>query len=277
MTGFLNVNKAVGASSAHAVNKVKWLTKTPCGHMGTLDPLAGGVLPVGVGNATRLFNYFLNKKKTYLARFRFGVTTDTLDGEGELRFGGSVPTRAAIEGALPALTGTLMQVPPKYSARSVGGRRGYELARSGAQFELPAKQTQVFSFRLIEETAPDEFSFEIVCGGGTYIRSLARDLAALLGTNGYMSALTRTASGIFTLETAVSLDDLTMENVFDHLIPTECVLPFPAYHAEDERIFHGVRVPCSLGDGEYKLYRGESFYGIARAEAGTIKAETKLC
>ena len=97
MTGFLNIFKPEGMSSAQAVNKAKWLTRTPCGHMGTLDPLACGVLPVGVGNATRLFDYFLSKKKTYVARFTFGATTATLDREGEIVRGGAVPTATQIE------------------------------------------------------------------------------------------------------------------------------------------------------------------------------------
>ena len=277
MTGFINVFKETGKSSAYAVNRIKRLSGTPCGHMGTLDPLACGVLPVGVGNATRLFDYFLDKRKIYVARFRFGVTTDTLDSEGEKVFGGAVPTQAEIEAALPAFLGEIDQVPPKYSAKSVNGRRGYELARSGEEFTLAPKKVKIEKFRLTGQTAPDEFSFEIVCGGGTYIRSLARDLAAAVHTQGYMSALMRTASGIFTKETAVPLERLTKENLQEFLIPTESVLPFPALRGVDPRIFNGVTVPCKEADGSYKLYRGDEFYGIASVKSGLAKAEKKLC
>ena len=277
MTGFINVFKETGVSSAYAVNRIKWLSGTPCGHMGTLDPLACGVLPVGVGNATRLFDYFLNKRKIYVARFRFGITTDTLDEEGEKVFGGAVPTQAEIEAALPAFMGEIDQVPPKYSAKSVNGRRGYELARSGEEFTLAPKKVKIEAFRLTGQTAEDEFSFEIVCGGGTYIRSLARDLAAAVNTQGYMSALMRTASGVFTKETAVPLEQLTKENLQEHLIPTESVLPFPALREVDPRIFNGVTVPCKEEDGSYKLYRGDEFYGIAVARGGLLRAEKKLC
>ena len=277
MTGFLNLDKEEGMTSAFAVNKVKRLTRTPCGHMGTLDPLASGVLPVGVGNATRLFNYFLEKKKTYRARFRFGATTATLDGEAEVIYGGSVPSAREIEGALPALTGRLLQVPPLYSAKSVNGKRGYELARAGEAFDLPPKEVEVFSFRLIAQTAPDEFSFEIVCGGGTYIRSLARDLAAALGTQGYMSGLRRTASGIFTEENAVKPSVLTAENVEEYLIPTEIVLPYPRLEISDSRLYNGLKLPCDREDGLYKLFDGEKFYGLARVEKGFVGTEKKLC
>lgn len=277
MTGFFNIDKEEGVSSAYVVNRLKRLTRTPCGHMGTLDPLASGVLPVGAGNATRLFNYFLGKKKTYAARFRFGVTTETLDNESEKIYGGEVPSEGDIADMLPSLTGKLMQVPPNYSAKCVNGRRGYQLARAGEEFSLPPKEVEVFSFRLTGQTAPDEFSFEIVCGGGTYIRALARDLARALGTNGYMSALRRTQSGVFTAETAVPLDALTQSNLNEYLIPADGVLPFPVYRAEDGRIFHGVKIPCAEADGLYKLYDGEEFYGLSRAEGGLMKAETKLC
>lgn len=277
MTGFINVFKQTGVSSAYVVNRIKRLSGTPCGHMGTLDPLAGGVLPVGVGNATRLFDYFLNKRKVYSARFRFGVTTDTLDSEGEKVYGGGVPCLAEIEAALPAFVGEIDQIPPKYSAKSVNGRRGYELARSGEEFTLAPKKVKIEAFRCTGQTAPDEFSFEIVCGGGTYIRSLARDLAISCGTNGYMSGLTRTQSGVFTAENAVSLEQLTKENLHEYLIPTESVLPFPVLENADARIFNGVKVPCDQADGSYKLYRGGEFYGIAVAENGFVRAEKKLC
>lgn len=277
MTGFLNIDKEEGVSSAFVTNRLKRLSRTPCGHMGTLDPLASGVLPVGVGNATRLFDYFSGKTKIYRARFRFGATTDTLDREGEILSGGRIPSEEEIAEALPKLTGELMQVPPKYSAKSVNGKRGYELARVGAEFTLSPKKVTVSAFTLSEQIAPDEFAFEIVCGGGTYIRALARDLAELLGTKGYMSALRRTQSGVFTLKNAVPLAELSPDNIENCLIPTESVLPFPALEDVDPRIFNGVRVPVLQDDGRYKLYADGQFYGLALVEAGFARAEKKLC
>ena len=277
MTGFVNVYKPEGMGSTKVVGRVKYLLKTPCGHMGTLDPLACGVLPVGIGNAARLFDYFLQKEKRYSARFVFGATTDTLDREGETVRGGRVPSADEIAAALPAFIGEIMQTPPRYSAVSVNGRRGYDLARSGQDFELSAKKVRIASFTLREQTAPYEFAFDIVCGGGTYIRSLARDLAEALGTKGYMSYLCRTASGVFTCETSVPFDSLTAENIRDYIIPTDSVLPFPVLENADERIFHGVGVQTVCADGLYKLYRGNEFYGIARVADGVARSEKKLC
>ncbi len=277
MTGFLNIDKREGDTSAYVVNRIKALVKCPCGHMGTLDPYASGVLPVGIGNATRLFDRFLEKKKRYLAKFRFGVTSPTLDREGELVFGGEVPKEEQIERVLPELTGKIEQIPPIFSAKFVNGKRSYELARQGEKVYLAPRRVEIYDFRLLERTAPDEFSFEIECGGGTYIRALARDLAEKLGTNGYMSALRRTQSGVFDLQTAVPLEKLTKENFQDFIIPTEEVLPLPVLEISDERLYHGLQIPCERADGEYKLYRGGEFYGIAAVKDGLVRTEKKLC
>ena len=168
--GFLNVDKPSGVVSSTVVNKSKWLTGVPCGHMGTLDPLASGVLPVGVGNATRLFDYFLEKEKTYEAAFTFGVTSDTLDSTGELVWGGRVPTAEEIENVFPSLTGDIMQMPPKYSAKNVNGRRGYELARAGIDFELQPKKVRIYGMELTGQLDENTYGVKIRCGGAWYER-----------------------------------------------------------------------------------------------------------
>ncbi len=282
MTGFINVNKAVGASSAKEVSVVKRITGKPCGHMGTLDPMANGVLPVAVGNAARLFDYFLQKEKTYLASFRFGAHYDTLDTTGNvLQSGGRVPREEEILEILPLLTGNIMQIPPKYSAKNINGKRGYELARSGVEFELPPKKVFIKSIKLLNRTAKDEFAFEIECGGGTYIRSIARDMAEKLGTYAAMSALTRTKSGIFSIETAVDTCCLNKENLKDYLIPCDSVLPYDSIYAQGDtakKLFNGLAVACGYADGTYKIYNGErNFYGIAVVNGGLLKVRTKLC
>lgn len=277
--GFINIDKPRGVGSTAIVNQIKKLTGLPCGHMGTLDPLASGVLPVGVGRASRLFDYFLQKEKEYVATFQFGVTSDTLDSEGEAYGSGPVPTQAELLAVLPQFLGEISQVPPKYSAKSVNGRRGYQLAREGKEFVLPPKRVLIRAID-VEPVSPDTFSFHIVCGGGTYIRALARDVAAACGTIGLMRSLRRTRSGVFTLDTACSPDALTAENLSEHLIPTETVLPFPVYAPEGEearRLFNGIRVETELADGSYKVYKAGSFYGIAQAEAGKVFVKVKLC
>ena len=277
MTGFVNVWKKEGTTSTYVVNRVKRFAKDSCGHMGTLDPLASGILPVGIGNATRLFDYFLDKSKTYIARFRFGVTSVSLDRESPLEYGGRVPSQEEIEAVLPRFVGEIDQVPPAYSAKCVNGMRSYEYARLGHEVELKSKKVKIESFRFLEQLAPDEFSFEIVCGGGTYIRSLARDLAEALGTKGFMNGLARTQSGVFTKETAVPLEELTKENFSKYIIPTDEVLPYPSIDSTDEKLYNGLKVPCGEADGLYKLYQGGVFYGLARVKEGLLKTEKKLC
>ena len=284
--GFINVDKPSGIVSSTVVNKIKWLSGAPCGHMGTLDPLASGVLPVGVGNATRLFDYFLEKEKEYIADFTFGVDSDTLDSTGNLVQGGHVPNETEIEGVLPTLVGEVMQIPPKYSAKNVNGRRGYDLARAGIEFELAPKKVIIHSIELLgkKEDTEDTYLFKIRCGGGTYIRSIARDMAAALGTKAVMSGLRRTQSGIFTLQNAIPFEvlekDPSIEELETYLIPTDSVLPFETLaltEAELGRILQGQRVKTSVADGLYKIYTADGFYGLAEVLEGLAKAKTKLC
>ena len=284
--GFFNIDKPSGLVSSTVVNKLKWLTGTPCGHMGTLDPLASGVLPVGCGNATRLFDYFLEKEKEYIAEFTFGVDSDTLDSTGNLVCGGHVPNESEIEFVFPSLLGDIMQVPPKYSAKNVNGQRGYDLARAGVEFELPPKKVHIYSLELLGRLTnkPDTFRIKIRCGGGTYIRSIARDIAAALGTKAVMSALNRTQSGCFLLENAIPFSvleqDPTLEELEKMIIPTESVLPFDALtlsEKESVKLYNGQRIPVDVADGLYKIYRSGEFYGIGEVLNGLAKAKTKLC
>ncbi len=175
----------------------------------------------------------------------------------------------------------MLQIPPKYSAKNVNGQRGYQLARGGVEFELPPKRVTIKSIKLLNELGYGEFSFEIECGGGTYIRSIARDMAAKLGTFAAMSALKRTRSGPFLIENSVSTDLLDEENLHKYFIPCDSVLPLESIYAEGEtakKIFNGVCVNCNYKDGLYKLYNAEkSFYGLAEVAEGILKVRTKLC
>lgn len=283
--GFFNVDKPSGIVSSTVVNKLKWLTGAPCGHLGTLDPLASGVLPVGVGNATRLFDYFLQKEKTYIAEFTFGVFSDTLDSTGTLIRGGHVPDEREIAAVLPSFFGDIMQLPPKYSAKNVNGKRGYELARAGIDFELAPKQVHIYDIALLGRAESENaYRLQIRCGGGTYIRSLARDIAASLGTQAVMSGLRRTQSGAFTAAEAIPFSvfeqDPPLAELEKYLIPTERVLPFarlPLTAREEEGLAHGQCVPTAATDGLYKIYREGFFYGLAEVKDGRAKAKTKLC
>ena len=284
--GFFNVDKPSGIVSSAVVNKLKWLSGVPCGHMGTLDPLASGVLPVGVGNAARLFDYFLEKEKEYIAEFTFGVESETLDSTGNLVYGGRVPSKEEISAVLPAFFGDIMQIPPKYSAKNVNGKRGYELARAGVEFELAPKKVHIYGMEVLGESEDKENTYrvKINCGGGTYIRSLGRDIAAELGTKAVMSSLLRTQSGCFRLENAVPFSvieaDPTMEELEKWLIPTENVLPFEDLFITEKqggKLLQGQQVRVEQADGLYKMYNDGDFYGIAEVKDGLAKAKTKLC
>ncbi len=282
MTGFINFDKAMGDSSAKAVAIIKKLSGMPCGHMGTLDPMATGVLPIAVGNATRLFDYFLTKRKIYVATFAFGEDYDTLDTTGKLvSDGGRVPSVGEIEAVIPSLVGEIMQVPPKYSAKNVNGRRGYELAREGKDFDLPPKKVNIYSIKILKAEDEKSFSFEIECGGGTYIRSIARDMANALGTVAAMSSLVRTVSGPFKIEDAVRLENLNKDNLYSHVIPCENLLPFESIYPKGstaKKLFNGVAVEGDYCDGTYKIFKENGdFYGLATAEKGVLKVRTKLC
>ena len=283
--GFINVDKPSGIVSSTVVNKIKWLSGVPCGHMGTLDPLASGVLPIGIGNATRLFDYFLEKEKEYIAEFTFGVDSDTLDSTGTLIQGGRIPTEREIKDVLPTFFGDILQVPPKYSAKNVNGKRGYDLARAGIDFELQPKKVHIYGIDVLgaADTA-NTYRLKIRCGGGTYIRSLARDIAVALDTKAVMSGLRRTQSGCFKIEKAIPFSilekDPSLTDLEEYIIPTQDVLPFERLIVVDknfEKIFNGLPIVCEQADGLYKLYKDDTFYGIAEVIEGKAKAKTKLC
>ena len=150
MNGFLNIYKPSGMSSAHCLNKIKKKIDYKCGHMGTLDPLACGILPIGVGQASRLFDHLLDKTKVYIAEFTFGYETDTLDLEGTvLKTSEKIPSKSEIIDLLPNLCGKVMQIPPVFSAKCVDGKKSYQLARKGVSVDLPPKEVEIFSIKLL--------------------------------------------------------------------------------------------------------------------------------
>ena len=249
--------------------------------MGTLDPMASGVLPVAIGNAARLFDYFLDKRKKYFATFRFGADSDTLDSTGNvLENVGRIPTKQEIAEILPQFLGAVAQVPPRYSAKNVSGKRGYELARAGVDFSLPPKTVKIYALKVFDNKLADCYDFEIECGGGTYIRSLARDIAQRLGTRAIMSSLVRTQSGPFLIENAVKSEDLTENNIKNRIIPTESLLPFDSIYPDEKtgfKLFNGLTVNCEKPDGIYKIYKNSVFYGLAEVKQSILKVRIKLC
>lgn len=276
MIGFVNINKKVGDGSTYAVNKLKHTFKTPCGHMGTLDPLASGVLPIGVGKATRLFNFLLDKNKTYLAEFEFGYLTDTLDCTGTvIKDGGRLPTKEEITRVLGDFLGEIDQIPPAYSAKMVDGRRSYDLARKGVEVALPPKRIRIDGLTCLDKLEEGKFTFQIDCGGGTYIRSIARDLGEKLGTYCTMTALKRTASGNFKIENSVTLEEfLSSAHPEEYLTPTDEAISYPKVHLsakEGARLLNGVYDDYGLEKGLYRVYTANEFWGIGQVEDSLLK------
>ncbi len=208
MKGFFNINKPRGMNSTKVVAIIKRLTHEKVGHLGTLDPDAHGVLPIAVGKATRLFDFFLNKDKVYEARGRFGVLTDTLDESGRVVLMNDVrPTRAQLEAVLPLFCGKQMQMPPAFSAKQVDGERAYDKARRGEEVTLTPREICVYSLELLSFEG-DEFAVRINCSAGTYVRALIRDIAEKLGAIATTIDIFRTRSGAFDIASSISIDDL---------------------------------------------------------------------
>lgn len=276
--GFININKKTGESSAKTVSAVKKVFKVPCGHMGTLDPMASGVLPVGLYKTSRLFQYLLDKEKTYVAEFTFGVETDTLDTTGRvIRETAVVPTESQIKKALDKFVGEIEQVPPKYSAKNVDGKRGYALARKGVEFTLCPKLVCVKDFSLIEKTGENSYLFKIDCKGGTYIRSLARDLGEEVGSLAVMSKLTRTKCGIFSLENSVTTDELlSSDNPQKYVIASDEAVDFEKLFISEKiatDILNGVYNDYGYKDGLYRVY-SDSFIGVGEAKDGVLRIKS---
>ncbi len=282
MNGFLNLYKPKGVSSARMLNAVKRSLKgETVGHMGTLDPLADGVLPVAIGKSTRLFDYLLDKDKEYVATVAFGFSTDSYDLEGEITQRSDVlPSDAELEAACKKLTGDIMQIPPIYSAKCVNGKRSYELARKGVAVELPPKKVTVKSIRVLDKISESEYKIKIVCGGGTYIRAIARDLGLLCGTVATMTSLTRTASGIFRIENSVTAEEFTSAAYKSALlVPPDEVIDYPIIRLDErqtERLYNGLYDVYDYPDGIYKVYSPTAFYGVGEVKNGKIKIKAYL-
>jgi tRNA pseudouridine55 synthase len=251
--GWVILDKPPGLGSTDAVARVKRLFNAQkAGHAGTLDPLATGILAIALGEATKTVPFAFDARKTYRFTVRWGIETDTLDADGKVTGESPVrPPAEAILAALPQFTGTIMQVPPAFSAIKVNGERAYDLAREGETVELAARPAEIFRLELIATPSPDEARLEMVTGKGVYVRSLARDLARALGTLGHVIELRRTRVGAFGLAQAISLEALGETGYSPpasrHLHPVETALDdIPALaigEADAARIRSGQAVP----------------------------------
>jgi tRNA pseudouridine55 synthase len=215
INGWIILDKPVGLGSTTAVSAVKRILrqagepKTKVGHGGTLDPMASGVLPIALGEATKVTGRMLDASKAYDFTIRFGEETDTLDAEGEVVATSEVrPTREQVETTLRGFTGEIEQVPPAYSALKIEGKAAYARARAGEELKMRARVVTIHSLSMCSAQIPSEITLSATVSKGTYIRSLARDIAHALGTVGHVSYLRRTRAGPFAIQEAISLDFL---------------------------------------------------------------------
>lgn len=251
--GWLVVDKPAGMTSTHVVNRVRHLfNAAKAGHAGTLDPMATGVLPIAFGEATKTVSFVMDSQKRYRFTAAWGSFRDTDDADGAIvETSEQRPDRADIAAAVPAFVGTIAQVPPAYSAVKIDGRRAYELARSDQAPVLEARPIRIDSLTLIDCPDVDHARFDMVCGKGSYVRAVVRDLARSLGTAGHVAALCRTEVGPFTLDQAISLAEL--EGLNDSAALLACLQPVEAGLAalaamsvnadQASRLRHGQAVP----------------------------------
>ncbi len=206
VSGWLVLNKPYDVASTQAVGKVRWLLAAKkAGHAGTLDPLATGILPIAVGEATKTVPFVQDGAKIYRFALVWGAATTTDDREGEIIATSDIrPAAGEVEAALPAFTGEIVQIPPAFSAIKIKGERAYDLARAGKKLDMPPRQVFIKRFDLVEHGL-EQSLFEVECAKGTYVRSLARDLAQMLGTKGHVGNLHRSRVGDFSDEDAVDL------------------------------------------------------------------------
>jgi tRNA pseudouridine55 synthase len=225
INGILNVNKPEGKTSFSIVAWLRWLSgEKHVGHAGTLDPLATGVLPVCLGQATRVVQFLTDSNKTYLVQIELGISTDTYDREGKItrREDPSNVTVLQLKGALATFLGSIEQSPPRYSALKYQGRKHYELARAGINVEIKPRRVNIIDIEFVDYTPP-LLTIKVECGKGTYIRSLAHDLGQHLGCGAYVKNLTRTKCGLFTIEDA--LPESEIQCIFHKGIWNEFLYP----------------------------------------------------
>ncbi len=286
MNGFAVINKGLGISSSdvvikcrnalsHAINE-----KTKCGHMGTLDPMAEGVLIIAFGNATRLFDYLLSKEKSYEAVFTFGEARDTVDRAGKIIATSDLPKYQKVLELLPDFVGEIFQVPPKYSAVNINGQRAYDMARAGKDFQLEAKKVVVNDITVLDKTligdACQDIKVSVTCGSGTYIRSLCSDIAREAGVCGYMSKLTRVTCGGYTLQDSVTLNDF-IKNPLDNVRNVKGLLQqvMPIIQLDDKsyvKLRNGRCIDSNLEEGTYGVEYNSNVCFIINVKRGKAKS-----
>ena len=287
--GWIILDKESGVfSKTAAVRAAKIFGTKKNGHIGTLDPMATGVLPVAIGNATKMVPFieeFCERAKEYLFTVQFGFETDTLDITGtETVRTDIIPDESAVRAALPKFIGHIRQIPPVYSAVHISGVRAYELARAGKPVEIPARDVDIYELELVSVDGAD-WNFRMCCAPGTYVRSVARDIARACGTVATVTMIRRTRTSGLTIKNAVTLDFL--ENLFNndgdigkYLMPVDSGLgDIPVLNLNDKDAglyIHGGFVAVARANGLVRVYNGDSFIGVGTILDGTLRPKRTI-
>lgn len=292
VSGWICLDKPYEVTSTHAVGRVRRaFNAQKAGHAGTLDPLATGILPIALGEATKTVPFLVEADKTYRFTLRWGVSTDSFDREGEVTARSDVrPTAAQVEAVLPDFVGEIDQIPPRFSAIKVDGERAYDLAREGEDFELAARKVTIHSARVTDVPDADHIELTVDCGKGTYVRAIARDLAQKLGACAHVSALRRTRVGPFGEDIAITLEKLEemshKPGLPETLLPVETALddiPVLAVTAEDAfrlaqgrsivllpRQVESLKARLSGGSRMVSAMEGKRLVALAEMRAGQL-------
>lgn len=280
MDGIVIINKPKNCTSHDIVRKAKKVFGEKVGHTGTLDPMATGVLPLLIGKGTLCSKYLINHDKIYEVQLTLGVKTDTADSEGSIIEEKKVPQEAfqkeRIEEVLETFLGKQEQMPPMYSAIKVKGKKLYEYARKGQSVEVQPRPIEIYKIKLLKMNQKEkQIEFQVACSKGTYIRSLCEDIAEKMGTVGYMSKLNRVQVGDFSIEQAISIEQLeegkmpyiTIEELFSDrqeiLLEKSRLQPF----------LNGVKLTMKKTNGAYRIYCNQNFIGIGIVDKGFLKRD----
>ena len=292
MNGIILINKTKGCTSHDVVNKIKHLLNEKVGHTGTLDPNATGLLPILIGQGTKLSYYLINHNKEYEVTLKLGIKTDTADSEGnmleEQNVDNTILNIENVENILKSFVGKQEQIPPMYSAIKVNGKKLYEYARKNIEIEVKPRKIEIYYINLKSINQDEKtINFTVYCSKGTYIRSLCEDIAKSMGTIGYMKELNRTKVGMFSIQDSIIIKELE-DNIQDkkylekHIISVEDL--FIKLNGESNKIIlntkkltlflNGVKLSYNLKDGEYRIYNEKNeFIGIGSIKNNLLKRE----
>lgn len=285
MDGILVINKSKGLTSNDIVKKVKKILNTKVGHTGTLDPNATGVLPLLLGNATKISKYLINHDKEYEAVIKLGAKTTTADVEGKIIEEKEVNKeklkKESIEEVLKSFIGKQQQTPPIYSAIKVNGKKLYEYARQGKEVEIKARNIEIYDLKLLKiDSKNDELTINVKCSKGTYIRSLCEDIAVKLETLGYMKELNRIQVGEFNIKDSVTIEEFkaNIENKdYSNIIGIEEIFKeipeITIKQREYEKYLNGVKIDTDNMDGIYRIYLDNKFSGLGIVENKKLKRD----